>query len=160
MASQKLTKKDFDKKVLELLLLQEQQAETNDRIKDLKNTLEAQYEFDASVIEIIQGNETIMEKTPVDNGRNKYDTKKLRKVLKPTNQAKNIIKRVEVVDTKALNKLVKMGQVTEEMLDKCRESRWTFRTTFKRIEEVIQKTQPKTKQKKAKNIIDFDKRAQ
>jgi hypothetical protein len=38
------------------------------------------------------------------------------------------------INVKALDKLIEEGKLPEEVLNKCRKDKWTFRSIFKKIE--------------------------
>jgi hypothetical protein len=159
MANAKLTKKEIDEKVLELLKLKEQQSNTNKRISELVASLEGQYTSAASEPETIKGIQTEFVKIPVNSGRNNYDTSKLKPFLTAIGAFRKAIKKVivvnEVIDTKVLDTLIKTGKLAPENLDACRIDKWTFRSDFRRIEAVAQTKAPEvekvgTKRKVAK----------
>lgn len=134
----KLTKKVFDEKVAEFLLLKEQRENIDTRIKELQSTLESQYALKPEEVEIFKGKEFIMEKVPINKGRNDYDAEKVKAILKPIGKVSEVIKKVEIVDVKAFDELVKTGFIPKESQDACRNNKWTFKSMFKRIEEVMQ----------------------
>jgi hypothetical protein len=138
-STQKLSKTEIDTNIKRLWLIDEEQDKLNKEAKAIRVLLESQYQLPAEQKEVIYGNETYMEKTPVDNGKNTYDAEKLKPFLKAIRVAiGKIIKKVEIVDTKALDELVKIGKLPPEALDTCRVSKWTFRSMFKRIESAVQ----------------------
>ena len=144
MAVQKISKKDVDEMILELLKLEDEKKALDKRIKEIKSTLESQYQLDKNQKEIIIGEETYYEKIPVNTGRNSYDVEKLRPYLKAIRCASKVIKKVEMVDVNELNKLVQIGKLPPEVLDKCRLDKWTFKSAFKRIEAKVKSREKRT----------------
>lgn len=136
----KLSKKDIDQRVLRALQIKELQKELADELKIIQTELDAQFQLPADQKEEIFGKETFIQKAPTDLGKNSYDVELLKPILKKVRKLSQVIKRVETIDTTALNQLVKEGVITQEDLNACRVSRWTFKTFFKRIENKQQKT--------------------
>jgi transcriptional regulator of aromatic amino acid metabolism len=134
----KLTKKVFDAKVAEFLLLKEQKEAIDAKLKDLQTSLESQYALKPEEIEIVRGKDFLMEKVPVNKGKNDYDAVKVEAILKPIGKVDEVIQTVKIVDVKAFNGLVKAGFIAPESQDACRNNKWTFKSMFKRIEEVVQ----------------------
>lgn len=137
MAIQNVSKKEVDNLIFELLKLEEDKKKIDKRIKEIKSILESQYTLDDNKKEYIYGDETYIEKIPVNNGRNTYDAQKLKPYLRATRSVSKVIKKVEVVDLVELNKLVEIGKLPVEVLDKCRVDKWTFKSIFKRMENTI-----------------------
>ena len=137
MAIQNVSKKEVDNLIFELLKLEEDKKKIDKRIKEIKSFLESQYTLDDNKKEYIYGDETYIEKIPVNNGRNTYDAQKLKPYLRATRSVSKVIKKVEVVDLVELNKLVEIGKLPVEVLDKCRVDKWTFKSIFKRMENTI-----------------------
>ena len=131
----RLTKKSMDEKVLRILQIKEQQKQLDKELKVLQKELEAQFTLPSDQREEIFGKETYIEKCPTDLGKNKYDVELLKPMLKSIRKLSTVIKKVEVIDMTELNKLIKEGAITEEQLNTCRISNWTFKTFFKRIEK-------------------------
>lgn len=130
----KLTKNELDNKILEYLKTDQEIKNLSSKLKDLKIELESQYKLNANEKETIKGNLTYMEKIPVNNGKNNYNVDLLKPFLKAIKKFSAVIKKIEVVDTAQLDSLVKNGQLAPEVLETCRISNWTFKSTFKRIE--------------------------
>jgi hypothetical protein len=147
MAQAKLTKKEIDVKIERLLKIDQESKTLAKEIKEIKTTLEAQYVLTPDQKETIYGNITYLEKVPVELGKNSYDIEKLRPYLKAIRGGSKAIKKIEVLDTKILDAFVKEGKLPPEALSNCNESKWTFKSMFKRIETV------------AANIIIKDKKA-
>lgn len=146
--TQKLTKEDIDSKILELLKLDEQHKAMGKRITELKTVLESQYSLDPKQAETVFGIQMYMEKVPVENGKTNYDIEKLKPFLKAIRALGKVIKRVEYIDLVELDYLVKTNRLTPEILDTCRKSSWTFRSLFKRNEEVVQSADEKVTNEK------------
>ena len=130
----KLSMKAIDEKVLRVLQIKEQQKQLAEELKILQTELEAQFNFPAVQREEIFGKETYITKSPTDIGKNNYDVNLLKEILKPLRKLSTVVKKVEVIDMTELNKLIKEGKITEEQLLTCRQSKWTYKTFFKRIE--------------------------
>ena len=137
MAIQNVSKKEVDNLIFELLKLEEDKKKIDKRIKEIKSILESQYTLDDNKKEYIYGDETYIEKIPVNNGRNTNDAQKLKPYLRATRSVSKVIKKVEVVDLVELNKLVEIGKLPVEVVDKCRVDKWTFKSIFKRMENTI-----------------------
>lgn len=75
----------------------------------------------------------------VNQGRNSYDADKLLPFIKAIRGAYNkVFKKIVIrkmdINVKALDKLIEEGKLPEEVLNKCRKDKWTFRSIFKKIE--------------------------
>lgn len=151
MDKKMLTAKAFDEKVQRLLFLKQEIANLNKESADLLAELEGQYNKTPDQVEIIQGINYRMEKTPVNQGRNSYDADKLIPFIKAIRGAYNKVFKMVVIrkmdiDLKALQSLVDEGKLPEEVVNKCRKDKWTFRSMFKKIE-----TEQTTAEKKVAN---------
>lgn len=130
----KLTKNEIDEKILELLTVNEQIKTLEKRQKTLKAELESQYNLPADQKETIEGTMTRMNKIPVDQSKNNYNIDLLKPLLKSVRKLGTIIKKVETIDTKGLDELVKNGTLNASDVNACKVAKWSFRTQFSRIE--------------------------
>jgi len=135
----KLTAEDFDRKVQRLLFVKQELETLTKEQDELINLLEGHYTKEASKEEIIQGVNFKMVKVPVNQGRNSYDADKLLPFIKAIRGAYNkVFKKIVIrkmdINVKALDKLIEEGKLPEEVLNKCRKDKWTFRSIFKKIE--------------------------
>lgn len=130
----KLTKTEIDEKILELLSINEQIKTLEKKQKELKASLESQYKLPADQKETIEGVMTRMNKIPVDQSKNNYNIDLLKPLLKSVRKLGTIIKKVETIDTKGLDELVKNGTLNESDVNACKIAKWSFRTQFSRIE--------------------------
>jgi len=140
-----LTAGEFDSKVKRLLTVKSLMEELQKEYGTLMEELESQYQNDAKVEEVVKGVNFKMVKVPVNQGRNTYDADRLIPFIKAIRGAYNkVFKKVVVrkmdIDTKYLDELVKNGKLPEEVLNKCRKDKWTFRSMFKRVEEDVTTT--------------------
>lgn len=140
----KLTKNEIDEKILEFLALDEQIKTLQAKYKTIKTELESQYNLPADQKEVIQGNTTRMNKIPIDQSRSNYNIDLLKPLLKSVRKLGQIIKKVETVDTKGLDELVKSGVLNESEVDACKVAKWSFKSQFSRIEKLEEKTKSKT----------------
>ena len=139
MAIKKLSKKQIDADVLRLLLLNEAIKMIKKEHTALKNSLEAQYIEDAKTREIIFGSSCEFEKIPVNTGAHAYDSVKAKVYTDAIGKTADVIKTVEIVDSKKFEALAKDGFIPETVLDKCRLDKWTFKSDFRRKEVATQK---------------------
>ena len=138
MAIKKLTKTVIDSKISEILTLQAKIKKDTDELKTLVNSIESQYTLDKSQKEIIAGVSFQAEKIPVDKGAHKYDPELVRTMLAGITdrsvKKREILHKIDVVEAKPLEALVKSGHITKTMLDKARINKYTFKTKFSHIE--------------------------
>jgi len=138
MAIKKLAKKEIDSSVLRLLLLDEAMKKIKAEHTSLKNALESQYIEDKRVRELISGSVCEYEKIPVNKGAHTYDATKSKVYTDACNKTNEVIETIEVVDGKKFEALAKLGFFPENVLDKCRLDKWTFKSDFRRKEEATQ----------------------
>lgn len=135
-----MTAQDFDRKVQRLMFVKQELEILTKEHESLLRELKNQYKDAPSQNEVIKGINYKMEKVPVNQGRNTYDEDKLLPFIKAIRGAYNkvfkkiIIRKIDI-DTKALQELVNNGNLPEEVLNKCRKDKWTFRSMFKKVEE-------------------------
>lgn len=138
MAIKKLTKKTIDSKISEILELQAKIKQNQTELKALVNDVEGQYKLTKEQRELITGFDYQAEKIPVNRGIHQYDSKMVRKMLRGiTDKSVDksaIVYKVDVVEYKPLENLVKTGHITSSMLDKARIDNYTFKTKFSHIE--------------------------
>ena len=136
VSAPKLTSEEIDAAVIELLAENEVSKRSWKRVLELKALLESQYKLKPEQEEIIQGAKCEMVKIPVNNGRNTFSTEKLRPFLRKIGKTRVVIKsrRTVYVDTAELHRLEEEGFIPREVIDNCREDKWTFKSEFRRIE--------------------------
>lgn len=162
MAIKKLTKTVIDSKISEILELQAKIKKDTAELKALANSIESQYTLSKSQKEIIAGINFQAEKIPVNNGAHKYDTELVRTMLAGITdrsvKKREILHKIDVVEAKPLEALVKSGHITETMLEKARLNKYTFKTKFSRIElkaeteKALNALKKKSATKKAKKV--------
>ena len=140
MNARKLTQDEIDKAIDELLKEDEISKRSWKRVLELKALLETQYKLDPEQREIIQGKNFEMVKVPINNGRNTFSVDKLRPFLRKIGKTRMVIKskRTVYVDQTALRELEEQGFIPREVIDNCREDKWTFKSEFRHIENANQ----------------------
>ncbi len=158
MAIKKLTKKTIDSKISEILELQAKIKRNQTELKELVNDIEGQYKLTKEQREMITGFNFQAEKIPVNRGVHQYDSKMVRKMLRGITDKSidksAIVYKVDVVEYKPLENLVKTGHISKSMLDKARIDNYTFKTKFSHIEAKAESESEPAKKDSKKSTAD------
>jgi len=133
-----MDKVSIDNIIKDIIALKAKKKAIEDELKKQVEKIEGLYAKEASVVEIIYGNEYQMKKIPSDRGKNKFNVELVENYLAmlaadvPT---AGVIKTVKEVDSKKFNALAEDGYITDAMLDAARLHKWTFSSQFSEIAE-------------------------
>lgn len=121
---------EFDAKVREYRLLNEQRKSIEKQEKALLAELEARYSKEVWEKEIIKGICTEMEKCPVN--KNEYQIEAVRKILPEAI--------VESVDNATVKQAIKDKKITQDAADACKgDDKWSYKSIFRVLENAVLK---------------------